>query len=326
MDQLIARSVSPQAGGRPDLTEFRALLRSAFSAQPSPAAVASTAPSLAQSLAPAGVAASVDPALLADTEERWLISKGRLDYGPYGLAEVIEQIRADEILPGNTIIDNHSGQRWSVEEHPILGPLVHQARQARDDRRRANAEVVHAKQETRRGFLLYAVIACSVLGLAGLAYFLITKTSKDEGAVAAAGVSTVGEGEFNAKITFPKADTGKQQSKRRRSSGGSSGGSGDTLALDLGDDSVGSERLDDEVINGIIQGRGGRLGGCLAKNGGGYAKTEFVIQGTTGKVVAVKVNGQQSGGLYSCVNRVMRAIKFPTVDGPRTRAEFEMQL
>jgi hypothetical protein len=143
--------------------------------------------------------------------------------------------------------------------------------------------------------------------------------------VATAGVSTVGEGEFNAKISFPKAEA-KKSGKRKRSSGGSSGGSDDTLALDLGDDSLGSERLDESVINGVIQGYGGKLGSCLARNGGGLARIEFNIKGPTGRVMSVKVNGQQSGGLYSCVNRVMRSMKFPTVDGPRTRAEFEMEL
>jgi hypothetical protein len=40
----------------------------------------------------------------------------------------------------------------------------------------------------------------------------------------------------------------------------------------------------------------------------------------------VKVNGQQSGGLYNCISRVMRGMSFPTIHGPRTRAEFDINL
>lgn len=332
VDELIARSANPDLEKRPTLAEFRAALRGALAAPQQQAAASASGPSLAQSLAPAGAASSpaialtvnINPALLADTTERWLISKGRLDYGPYSTAELIEQIRDDQIMPGNLIIDNYNGERCEAQEHPIFGALVEQARQIRDDRRRANAEVVHAKQEKRRGFVLYAVIACGVLALGGIAYVVVQKTSKDEKQASAQGISTVGEGELNAKISFPtKAE---KRERRKKSSGSSSGGSDEVLALDLGDESGGSERLDDAVINETISGHGSRLGGCLAKNGGGYAKIEFIIDGPTGRVTSVKLNGQQTGGLYTCVNKVMRSMKFPTVNGPRTRAEFDMSI
>ena len=35
---------------------------------------------------------------------------------------------------------------------------------------------------------------------------------------------------------------------------------------------------------------------------------------------------QASGALYNCVSRVMRAMQFPTIHGPRTRAEFDINL
>ncbi len=98
------------------------------------------------------------------------------------------------------------------------------------------------------------------------------------------------------------------------------------MTMDMSDDSVGSERLDDDVINGVIQGKGSKLGSCLANNGGGYAKITFSIAGATGKANSVKVNGSSSGALYTCLNRVVRSMKFPTFNGQRTRAEFDMEL
>lgn len=327
MDRLMAVSVSPGPDQRPRLAEFQAGLRHAFAAPARDSSVDIQMVEMAHALSITAAHATIDPALLADDVEKWLISKGRLDYGPYSLADVVEQIRTDQILPGHVIMDNHTGERCNVEDHPILGVLVDRAKQARDDARRANAEVVHAKQQKRRGATLYLVIAAGVSALAVIAYFVVVGASRDEGKQVA-GLATVGESEFNAKITFPKKEAKKSSGKRsgRSSGGGGGGGNDDVLALDMGSEGGGTERLDDSVINETIQRYGGKLGGCLARNGGGYAKIAFSVAGATGKVNSVQVNGQTSGGLYTCINRVMRSMKFPTFDGPRTRAEFDMEI
>lgn len=259
-------------------------------------------------------------AALADPTERWLITKGSLDYGPYSLAQVIEQIRMDGIQPGHLIIDNDTGQRSRAEEHPFFGPLVEEARQTRDDNRRAHAEISHAKKSRLRGLVLVSVIGAGVLGLGLIAYVVVGKTS-DATEDTHQGISAVGAGTFEAKISFPK----RTEPKKTTRSGGRGPTGSDTLALDMSEDS-GSERLSDGQINGVLQGGGSRLGRCLAQHGGGHARIEFIVDGPTGKVSWVKVNDKQDGGLYGCLNKAMRGLKFPTVDGARTRAEFEMQI
>lgn len=259
-------------------------------------------------------------AAMADPTERWLVTKGSLDYGPFSLAELVQQIEGDQVQPGHLVIDNETGQRYFAEEHPFFGHLVEQARQRRDDSRRAHAEITHAKRSRRRGLVLVSVIGAGVVGLGLLAYLLVdTADEASEGT--RQGISAVGAGTFEAKIGFPK-----QAEPKRRARGGGGGPKGsDTLALDMSAGG-GSERLSNDVINSVVQKHGGRLGRCLAQNGGGYAKIEFIVDGPTGKVSWVKVNGQQEGGLHGCLNRAMRAMKFPAVDGPRTRAEFDMQI
>jgi hypothetical protein len=261
-------------------------------------------------------------AAMADPTERWLITKGSLDYGPYSLAQVLEQIRADGVMPGHLIIDNDTGQRSRAEEHPFFGPLVEQARQTRDDNRRASAEVSHAKTSRRRGLMLVGVIGAGVIGLGLIAYVVVgmaSEATEDE----VQGISAVGAGTLEAKISFPK------QPERKKPAGGGGGGTGpkgsDTLDLDMaGDD--GSERLSNDQINSVLQGGGSRLGRCVAQNGGGSVHIEFIVDGPTGKVSFVKVNGQQDGGLYGCLNKSLRGLKFPTVNGARTRAEFDIQM
>src|SRR5262249_32319599 len=63
---------------------------------------ASLASEIAQSAASS--ANTIDRALaaaLADTTEKWLISRDRMDYGPFSLADVIAQIEGGEVVAGH---------------------------------------------------------------------------------------------------------------------------------------------------------------------------------------------------------------------------------
>src|SRR5262249_36195106 len=59
-----------------------------------------------------------------ENEPRWLIHKGKLDYGPYSLAEIKQKIAAHEVVPGDIVIDQELGKRAEVDEHPLLHKLV----------------------------------------------------------------------------------------------------------------------------------------------------------------------------------------------------------
>lgn len=326
VDQLISRCLAPDPSQRPqEGIELVALIEKAFA---EPAA----RPSLSQEIStpsPAVVAGdeSNNPAL-ADTVEKWLVNKGRMDYGPYSMAGVVKQIRAHQIVPGNVIVDNHSGERCKVEDHPLLTKLVERVTMERDDARRAQAEVAHASSEKRRGVALYGFIAAGIAAVALIAYFIVAKARKADGPGDVAGVSSVTEAQLAVKIGTPKTEAAPKRSGGGRRSSGSRGSSGgdDTLALDMSNDSGGSETLDPGQINNVVTRHGGSLGRCLSKTGSRYAGINFTIEGPTGKVTKVTVNGESSGGLQSCIAGAMRSMKFPPVDGPRTRAEFDISM
>lgn len=353
VDELIARCCAPAPEGRPaDPAAFKAALSEALrtpSAQqaaaqptaaasgplgaaasgPMPAASASLPASVSTPLSGSGAsnpAAGLPSALIDDDHERWLISRNRLDYGPFTFSDVVEQIRTDEIQPGNVIIDNDTGERCAVEDHPALAHLVDQAQQARDDRRRAQAEVSHAKQETRRGFALYGFVGAGVLALGLAAFFIVKGTKEASKDTERGGIASIEEGKLQPKFSFPepKKKVRRKSSSGRRSAGGSSGGD-EAEVMDF-DDDVGSERLGASDVNPVLQSHGGRLGGCIQKAGGGYVHIWFAVKGKTGKVYTVKVNGETSGSLYSCINRAMRSMSFPTFDGIRSGHEFEISL
>jgi hypothetical protein len=87
---------------------------------------------------------------------------------------------------------------------------------------------------------------------------------------------------------------------------------------------LGSEQLSMTALYNVYSKKAGALAGCVSRNGGGSAHIGFIVDGPTGKVTSVKVNGSKTGGLASCIGGVMRSLSFPTVDGPRTRAEFDI--
>jgi serine/threonine protein kinase len=289
-------------------------------------------PSLATALSQPGIVPPpADPALasaLADSNEKWLIAKGRLDYGPFSLADVVDQIKSHEIVTGNVIVDKDTGERCPVEDHPLLGAIVDHARQAKDDARRAEAEVAHQTREKTRGFVLYAVIGLGVLGVA-LGVWLIVKHTGAAKDRRLAGIDSVGGAKLAVKISPPKAPPRRHHSGggHHRGGGTQAGGGDESLALDMsGGDDDDSERLDMGTVYKVYSAYGGRLGGCLQSTHSRSASVAIIIAGHTGKVTYVKVNGQQSGSLFACVNRVMRSMTFPTVNGPRTRAEFDLSL
>jgi serine/threonine protein kinase len=299
-------------------------------------------PSLAEALASAGpkhsaqiAVSSALTAAVAERDEKWLISKGKLDYGPFSLAQVAEQVQANLILPGHVIIDKDTGHRSRVETHPLLHDLVDSAKQKRDELRRAHAEVQHASQEKRRGTALYAFIGIGVLALGGGVYFLVHKLSaakRDEGVA----LQSLEAGSLQAKISFPSKAERQNRARRNAAArkarstsgaaGGVAGGWDDSLNLDLSDEDEGgggSDRLTDDQVNPVIQRQGGGLGRCLTSTTTHNAMIEFIVK-PTGGVSHVRVNGQTGTPVANCIRGVMTRMQFPSFNGMRSKHYFDM--
>ena len=100
----------------------------------------------------------------------------------------------------------------------------------------------------------------------------------------------------------------------------------DSMSLDLSDDSDETETLGMDKVYAVYSHYGAQLGGCLQQSGAGQANIGIIIDGPSGRVNWVKVNGQATGPLWGCLNRVLRGMQFPAIHGPRTRAEFDIGL
>jgi len=354
VDQIVARCVGPADQRPPSADALKKAITDAIArrsgqqaaVRPS-GATASTRPSLAQSIArpsgqmpaagsdtgiaiqPSGGGAPTPPRPsasvnaadpLSDTEERWLISKGKMDFGPFSMAAIAEKIRTNEILPGHVLVDKNTGARATIEDNPLLVPLVEAAKQSRDDQRRAQAEVSHAKIEKRKGFALYGFIGIGVLVIGLGTFFLYKKLGAGSKGKKAKVVT--GEGGIGIAESYEKDKTKRKKRrryKRRSRSGGKDDGpvdEGNNMDFADENDESGGARLSDGQINNTIQSNAGGLIRCKQKHGSGLVK--FSVGGN-GRVQWVKVDGKRRGSLYHCVKKAMSRIQFPKFDGKRTR-------
>jgi hypothetical protein len=274
-------------------------------------------------------ASGVDRALaaaLADTTEKWLVGKNRMDYGPFSLAEVIAQIERGDIVAGHFLQDKDSGARGDVADHPLLGPIVETARQKRDDARRAQAEVKEQSRDKQRGAMLYALIGLGVIAVGIAVYVILTSIQRDDGGKKVAGISTLGGASLKVKVSEPKKPPATPRRTAGKRTGTPAAAGGQTLTLDLSDDSDETETLDMRTVYGVYSRYGRGLGSCLQSTGEHNANLGIIIDGPSGRVTWVKVNDAQSGALYSCLNSVLRSMQFPRIHGPRTRAEFDIAM
>jgi hypothetical protein len=301
-----------------------------LAAAPSLGDQASLASEIAGGAAASAAADRALAAALADTTEKWLIGKNRMDYGPFSLAEVIAQIERGEIVAGNQIQDKDSGARVNVEGHPLLGPIVDATRQKHDDQRRAQAEVKEQSRDKKRGAMLYGLIGAGVLAAAVAVYLILSLVGRDDGGQKVAGVSALDGASLKVKVSEPKKPVATHRragGKRTATGGGAAPGNGNqNLSLDMSDDSDETETLEMGAVYGVYSRYGRGLGGCLSSSGEHSAAIGIIIDGPSGRVTWVKVNDAQAGGLYSCLSGVLRGMQFPKIHGPRTRAEFEISM
>ena len=230
-----------------------------------------------------------------------------------------------------------AGARAEVEAHPLLRDLVLAAAHLRDDRARAHNEHTVVTQEKRKGMALYGFLALGVAALGVGGWFLFGVLKVGQKASAGQHTELIASSDIGGiKVGKVKSVNDREAQRRHRSQKGRSpapraGGDNfeQALSFDMADDNVGDERLDDSQINSVLSSHGGSLARCLrdesGRGGARQAEIDFIVLGS-GKVSAVRVNGESGSSLSQCVRVALASMPFPSFNGPRTRASFSMGL
>jgi len=277
--------------------------------------------------------AAAAPPSPEDLVEKWLIHKESLDFGPFSMVQVRAQIERGEILADHLIIDNDSGTKGRVRDVPGLGALAKNAHRRLEQARRAHAEQKSAKSEKTKSMFAGIVITVVVLVLAGgAAIFLLSRRDTSGGRLA----SREEEAEIEqflkgVKIGGMKASVHRGPPGGHRAGGNLSGGSADELDNNANFGDVGKglaqgdQTLDDDQIQTVMMANYRKLIPCIVHAGVGNIALDFAVRGT-GKVSAVKVNGQTKGALPACMLQRMQAFNFPKFNGPKTIASWSMSM
>jgi serine/threonine-protein kinase len=304
-----------------------------IASSPAPAP-APRAPRISQPAIPRGF--NVDSALSSvdETQERWLIQKDKLDFGPYRLAEVRHQVEKGQILGDHTIVDMENGERRRVKDHPMLRDFVLRTESGREEQRRADADAAEARASKRKVITLLAVILVVLLaGGGGVVAVVIyhpfgllmpketTKIVYKDNEDLLKGI------EITMKVDPPapkKAHKAPRKGPRRP------GESPDVTNLGDASEDGGDETLSQDVVQRVMSANFGVLKGCVLeeKRRNPSMRTvdmDFTIKGD-GRVSAVKVNGQTASAISSCMYGKMQSVAFPKFNGSKTHASFSLAL
>jgi hypothetical protein len=325
---------APPGGGAPPGAD-RAVLPLPVGPIPGSGQVAAQA-GLAGSALPVGLAAgpSGAPGSIDDQDERWLVQKGNLDFGPFSMAQIRAQIERGEILGDHTLLDSHSGERGLVREVPGLGDLAKHAHRQLERTRREHAEQRSQQTQKKKSMATTAIVTLVVAVVVGGGLFYVFSRRDASGGHLA---SRQEESEVESFLKGVKLGEMKATVRRgTHHAGGTVAGAAAGGPDEFNNDSrfgdatrgmaQGDQTLDDDQIQTTMMANYRRLIPCIAHAPGmSNLAIDFVVRGS-GKVSAVKVNGQKGGSLPTCVLARMQSFNFPKFDGSKTIASWSMSM
>jgi hypothetical protein len=288
-----------------------------------------------------GLGAEEEP----EGEERYLVQKDGLDYGPFTKQQVLDQLYEDSIDEYTPILDRVTQDRVDLGEMDVFRSEVQEYLPKREERRRREAEArAELERKVKKGASVGLIIAVGVgvvvLGLmlwqyinlpdpepfpmqnafASLDYKFLPPPKDfqtiavDKDLMASIFNPAASEEEIARKI---KRRSKKKRPSKRRGSGSSDRAGSEVTEVDMGDMSGSAHHLTDYEINQIIMSNFGQLRGCIMqelKSNRSFkgVTVQFFIRpsGTTGGV-KIRESKYSNRDVGECLTRRFRSMKFP---------------
>jgi serine/threonine protein kinase len=267
-----------------------------------------------------------DAVRISEEYERWLVQKDNLDFGPFSLAQVMAQMEKGIFNGEHFIVDADSGDRQKIKDHPQLAEFTRVVERKLEAQRRSQAEQAHEHSERSKGRWFIAIIGLALLAVAAGMWFYLKnrKAAQDESLASRVSESEVDKFLSGVKVEFAPP---KHIGGGRRSTGGGVAGRAEDFSnnMDLGDISKegGDAVLDEGTVDKVMRANYRKIVPCAMQGGIRTVEIDFVIQ-PTGRVKAVRVNGQGKGAMPVCVLNQMQSFGFPTYKGKNTIASWSM--
>ncbi len=270
--------------------------------------------------------------------EKWMISKDKMDHGPFKTREVVQMIVRWEVEGQHMIQDIETGIRVKLRESDDFKEIVERARVAKVKHEEQMALEQSEKSEKRSGVAKIFVILLVVGGVglvvgsifAGRAIYKAATEEEDQDID-----ELIASGELKIDIGQGGIVQDKKGRKGKRKGGGGGGGGGGSYddymnqAVNLGDlaGDGGQMQLSQGQINAVMSSKGKAVYPCIygeLKRNKALKKVslKFAIEGSTGSVKGVTVTSGGSQEFQNCVSSKMKKIKFPKFSAPRMGATF----
>ena len=275
--------------------------------------------------------------LTADTKQRWMVARDKMDHGPFNARELIERLNVGGFSGDDMTMNTDTGERRKLREWPEFREFILQ-REHQDTLAAEQAARVNAHRSEKRSSAMKLMIAASLIGIAVISVggFLLSRSS---------GARELADMELDDLFKLGKITTGEAGllpdppvRRRKRGSGGapakrtSSGfasySDAMSQAMEIGDASQGGGegRLTGGQVASVMNRNLNRFySKCVipeVKSGAkpGTVKVDLAIAGS-GSVMGATVHGG-SASFQGCMGNQIKTVRFPTFGAPRMGARY----
>ncbi len=253
--------------------------------------------------------------LESDPRPRYVVSKDKMDHGPFTAVELLQQIASHAFNADHGLRDEISGRSLPIADWDEFAPFAEQAGLLREKRAEDRAVVRAADADKKRGVAKSIIATSVVVALAGVLavwFFKVRGTHNDQITVAGDRAGTV---EVNGDI--------KGKNKKGIGGGGGGGGGGgpgysggtsfeNVLNGNNETITMGQAQDQPDLTNAQLAAplrHASFITGCGAPD---YMKVAVRVAVKMGRAVGVTVStNPPSPGVAACVDRSVRGLQWP---------------
>jgi len=255
--------------------------------------------------------AALKARLESDPRPRYVVSKERMDHGPFTAVELLQQIASNAFTGDLPLRDEISGEQLPIAEWDEFAPFAEQSQLVREKRDEQKAVVRAVSEDKKRGIAKSIIAVSVVVALAGsLAVWFFTRrgTRNDNVVVAKDRTGTI---EIHGDIR------GKKRAPGGVGGGGGGGGgggwasyesvlNGNNQEISMGQ-AAGAADLTDNQLSAPLR-HASFVVSCGAPD---EMKVTVRVAVRMGRAVGVTVTtNPPSGGVSSCVDRAVRGLRW----------------
>ncbi|MBU1240219.1 protein kinase [Myxococcota bacterium] len=259
-----------------------------------------------------------------EEEKKFMVQKGRLDYGPYSAREIREKAIDEVIAPDHIIVNIDSGFRKKLESHPDFIDFMSEFIRRMELKRREEAEAVVEIKEKQQSRTFKLAIALGIVGVIALAAtIMLYKTVVDTGKSRRKN-NLVSENDELEVATMGKSQKATMKKHRRRrsrrrsrsmgssGSNGGSGGSGEEIKVYALDNLQLTRTQINSIVDGSIISQIARS--CIPSKGRIYIG--YQINGRRGRVAyaSAKLDGKSNKKISRCAYGILKRLQFPKLN------------